>query len=158
MPVTRTTSTRSPSWTPAGAGADELKLHNGTVWRWNRPVYDIANGAAARAAWRTGCCRRPDGGRHGGERAVLLRAAAVLVEAERPLWSYMSFEAAHENFTTAARNGLDGHPVLAGLRLDPARRAGAAQAAADGRRGAGALGGARAGVRPLPAGHRAALA
>ena len=31
----------------------------------------------------------------------------VLVEAERPLWSYMSFDAAHENFTSAARNGLD---------------------------------------------------
>ena len=31
----------------------------------------------------------------------------VLVEAERPLWSYMSFDAAHENFTSAARNGMD---------------------------------------------------
>ena len=31
----------------------------------------------------------------------------ALVEAERPLWSYMSFDAAHENFTSAARSGLD---------------------------------------------------
>jgi len=31
----------------------------------------------------------------------------VLVEAERPLWSYMSFDAAHENFTDAARHGMD---------------------------------------------------
>jgi hypothetical protein len=31
-----------------------------------------------------------------------------LVEAERPLWSSMSFEAAEENFTTAARHGMEG--------------------------------------------------
>ena len=24
----------------------ELKLHNGTIYRWNRPVYDIAGGVA----------------------------------------------------------------------------------------------------------------
>ena len=30
-----------------------------------------------------------------------------MVEAERPLWSYMSFDAAHENFVSAARNGMD---------------------------------------------------
>ena len=22
----------------------ELRLHNGTIWRWNRPVYDIVDG------------------------------------------------------------------------------------------------------------------
>src|SRR5256885_10244885 len=32
----------------------------------------------------------------------------TLVEADRPLWSMMSFEAAEENFITAARHGLDG--------------------------------------------------
>jgi len=31
----------------------------------------------------------------------------VLVEADRPLWQSMSFEAAEENFTTAARHGMD---------------------------------------------------
>ena len=56
----------------------------------------------------------------------------VLVEAERPLWSSMSFEAAQENFTTAARHGLDGPLYWPGSGLDPARRAGAAQAAAAG--------------------------
>ncbi len=24
---------------------DELRLHNGTVYRWNRPVYDVSGGA-----------------------------------------------------------------------------------------------------------------
>jgi hypothetical protein len=86
---------------------DELKLHNGTVWRWNRPVYDIANGLPH--------VRLENRVLPAGPTAVDMVANAlffygllrVLVEAERPLWSYMSFDAAHENFTSAARNGMD---------------------------------------------------
>ncbi|TWH69595.1 hypothetical protein JD77_04605 [Micromonospora olivasterospora] len=33
----------------------ELRLHNGTVYRWNRPVYDVLR-AARTCGWRTGCC------------------------------------------------------------------------------------------------------
>jgi Glutamate-cysteine ligase family 2(GCS2) len=38
----------------AGAtpGLDELALHNGTVWRWNRPVYDSAGGGHLRIELR----------------------------------------------------------------------------------------------------------
>ena len=35
---------------------DELRLHNGTVYRWNRPVYDVSGGRPT-CGWRTGCCR-----------------------------------------------------------------------------------------------------
>ena len=85
----------------------ELKLHNGTVWRWNRPVYDIRNGVPH--------IRLENRVLPAGPTAVDMVANAlffygmlrVLVEAERPLWSYMSFDAAHENFTSAARSGLD---------------------------------------------------
>ena len=64
---------------------------------------------AARARREPGAARRADRRRHGGQRPAVLRPAArLLVEAERPLWSSMSFEAAQENFTTAARHGLDG--------------------------------------------------
>jgi hypothetical protein len=31
---------------------DELALHNGTVWRWNRPVYDCAGGGHLRIEFR----------------------------------------------------------------------------------------------------------
>jgi gamma-glutamyl:cysteine ligase YbdK (ATP-grasp superfamily) len=86
---------------------DELKLHNGTVWRWNRPVYDVAGGLPH--------IRVENRVLPAGPTAVDMVANAlffygllrVLVEAERPLWSYMSFDAAHENFTSAARSGLD---------------------------------------------------
>jgi hypothetical protein len=87
---------------------DELKLHNGTIWRWNRPVYDVANGVPH--------LRVENRVLPAGPTVVDMVANALffygllreLVEAERPLWSSMSFEAAEENFTTAARHGLDG--------------------------------------------------
>ena len=88
-------------------GLDELKLHNGTVWRWNRPVYDVAGGLPH--------VRVENRVLPAGPTAIDMVANAmffygllrVLVEAERPLWSYMSFDAAQENFTSSARNGLD---------------------------------------------------
>jgi hypothetical protein len=88
-------------------GLDELRLHNGTVWRWNRPVYDVAGGMPH--------VRLENRVLPAGPTAVDMVANAlffygllrVLVEADRPLWSYMSFDAAHENFTSAARHGLD---------------------------------------------------
>ena len=87
---------------------DELRLHNGTIWRWNRPVYDIADGVPH--------VRVENRVLPAGPTVVDMVANALffygllrtLVEAERPLWSMMSFEAAEENFTTAARHGMDG--------------------------------------------------
>jgi hypothetical protein len=87
---------------------DELRLHNGTIWRWNRPVYDIAGGVPH--------VRVENRVLPAGPTAVDMVANAlffygllrVLVEAERPLWSSMSFEAVEENFTTAALHGLEG--------------------------------------------------
>ncbi|MDN5751310.1 MAG: glutamate--cysteine ligase [Pseudonocardia sp.] len=89
-------------------GLDELRMHNGTIWRWNRPVYDIADGVPH--------IRVENRVLPAGPTVVDMVANALffygllreLVEAERPLWSSMSFEAAEENFTTAARHGLDG--------------------------------------------------
>ncbi|GAA3219710.1 glutamate-cysteine ligase family protein [Pseudonocardia petroleophila] len=89
-------------------GLDELRLHNGTIWRWNRPVYDIADGVPH--------LRVENRVLPAGPTVVDMVANALffygllreLVEADRPLWSSMSFEAAEENFTTAARHGLDG--------------------------------------------------
>lgn len=89
-------------------GLDELRMHNGTIWRWNRPVYDIADGVPH--------LRVENRVLPAGPTVVDMVANALffygllreLVEAERPLWSSMSFEAAEENFMTAARHGLDG--------------------------------------------------
>jgi gamma-glutamyl:cysteine ligase YbdK (ATP-grasp superfamily) len=86
---------------------DELKLHNGTIWRWNRPVYDVADGQPH--------IRLENRVLPAGPTAVDMVANAlffygllrVLVESDQPLWQSMSFEAAEENFTTAARHGME---------------------------------------------------
>ncbi|WP_372698095.1 glutamate--cysteine ligase [Arthrobacter sp. JSM 101049] len=98
---------RGPEKTRAGAPQlHELRLHNGTVYRWNRPIYDpgrelphlrlenrlLPGGPSvldtvANAAFFFGLVRR-------------------LRTAQRPLWSRMAFGTAAENFMACARNGL----------------------------------------------------
>jgi hypothetical protein len=86
----------------------EMTLHNGTIWRWNRPVYDVLGGVPH--------VRVENRVLPAGPTSVDMVANALLfygllrgmVEEERPLWTVMSFEAAQENFVTAARHGLEG--------------------------------------------------
>jgi hypothetical protein len=86
----------------------ELRLHNGTVYRWNRPVYDIS----------------PDFGMPhlrvenrvlpAGPTVVDMLANAAFyfglvrefAEADRPVWSQLPYPAAEQNFYLACREGL----------------------------------------------------
>lgn len=87
----------------------ELMLHNGTVWRWNRPIYapgqtgphlrvenrllpagPTVTDTIANAAFYYGLVKR-------------------LSDDARPVWSRMSFGSARENFFACARTGLDSH-------------------------------------------------
>ena len=54
----------------------ELKLHNGTVYRWNRPGLRGRARAPARARGEPRAARRPDRRRHPRQRRLLLRARA----------------------------------------------------------------------------------
>lgn len=89
--------------TPALA---ELRLHNGTVYRWNRPVYDVVGG---RPHLRVENRVLPS-----GPTVADMLANAVfyygllrrLARDQRPLWTQMSFAAAHDNFRAAARYGM----------------------------------------------------
>jgi hypothetical protein len=93
----------------------ELRLHNGTIYRWNRPIYDVVDGrphvrvenrvlpagptvvdVMANAAFYFGLVRR-------------------IAEQDRPVWTQMSFGAAEENFHSAARNGIDASVFWPGL-------------------------------------------
>jgi len=84
----------------------ELRLHNGTIYRWNRPVYDIMNG---RPHLRVENRVLP-----AGPTVVDLLANAAfyfglvrsLAEADRPVWTQLTFSQAEENFHVAARDGL----------------------------------------------------
>ncbi|MFN2562122.1 MAG: glutamate-cysteine ligase family protein [Jatrophihabitans sp.] len=98
----------------------ELRMHNGTVYRWNRPVYDVFRG---RPHLRVENRILPAGPTvvdvlaNGAFYYGLVRA---LVEEDRPLWSQMSFPAAFDNFETGARRGIDAHLYWPGLGEVPA--------------------------------------
>jgi hypothetical protein len=85
----------------------ELRLHNGTVYRWNRPVYDVSNG---RPHLRVENRVLPSG----PTVADLLANAAFyfglvrhLAEEERPVWSQLAFPTAEDNFHQGARRGIE---------------------------------------------------
>jgi hypothetical protein len=93
----------------------ELRLHNGTIWRWNRPVYDVVGG---RPHLRVENRVLP-----AGPTVVDMLASAAfyygmlrtLSEEDRPLWTKMSFAAAHHNFMAAAQHGMEARLYWPGL-------------------------------------------
>jgi hypothetical protein len=88
-------------------GLHELRLHNGTIYRWNRPIYDIAHGAPHLRVENRVLAAGPTVIDTIANAAFYYGLVRRLAEAERPLWSQMSFSAAEENFHTAAQQGID---------------------------------------------------
>ncbi len=98
----------------------ELRLHNGTIWRWNRPIYDTVG---ERPHLRVENRILPAGPTIIDvlANAVLYYGVvAALADDDRPIWTQMTFEAAHHNFVTAARDGLDAKLYWPGYRSVPA--------------------------------------
>ncbi len=85
----------------------ELRLHNGTIWRWNRPVYDIAGGRPHLRVENRVLPAGPTVVDTVANAAFYFGVVRTLAESERPLWSQMSFSAAEENFHVAARDGVE---------------------------------------------------
>ena len=128
----------------------ELRLHNGTVYRWNRPVYDVVDGrphlrvenrvlpagptvvdVLANAAFYYGALTvLASRGPAGLDEDVVRRREGEL-RRRRP---------------ARRRRGV----LLARLRRGHLGRTDAAPPAAEGRRGSGSLGGLHPGARPLP--------
>ncbi len=90
--------------TPALA---ELRLHNGTVYRWNRPVYDVVAGRPHLRIENRVLPAGPSVIDVMANAAFYYGAVKVLAESDRPVWSQMSFQAASENFTAGATKGID---------------------------------------------------
>ncbi|MDL9945539.1 glutamate--cysteine ligase [Gordonia sp. ABSL11-1] len=86
---------------------DELRLHNGTVYRWNRPVYDVIDGHAHLRVENRVLPAGPTVVDTMANAAFYYGAVRGLVESDRPLWSQMSFNAAAENLQSGARGGLE---------------------------------------------------
>ena len=85
----------------------ELRLHNGTVYRWNRPIYDVNNGVPHLRVENRLLAAGPTVVDTVANAAFYFGLVRMLAESERPLWSQMSFSAAEENFHLAARQGIE---------------------------------------------------
>ncbi len=98
----------------------ELRLHNGTIYRWNRPVYDVVEGTPHLRVENRVLPAGPTVVDTLANAAFYYGLVRTLAEHDRPLWSQMSFSAAEENFHVAARHGIEANLYWPGLGQVPA--------------------------------------
>jgi hypothetical protein len=84
----------------------ELRLHNGTVYRWNRPVYDISGGVPHLRVENRVLPAGPTVADMFANAAFYAGVTRSFAEADRPVWSQLPYELAASNFLTAAQRGL----------------------------------------------------
>jgi hypothetical protein len=85
----------------------ELRLHNGTIYRWNRPVYDVVDGRPHLRVENRVLPAGPTVVDMLANSAFYYGALRALSEDDRPIWTKLSFAAAERNFMAAARDGMD---------------------------------------------------
>jgi len=101
-------------------GLHELRMHNGTIYRWNRPVYDVYRGKPHLRVENRVLPAGPtvvDVLANGAFYYGLLR---VLSEEDRPIWTRLSFAAAEDNFRSGAQHGINAKIYWPGLGEVPA--------------------------------------
>jgi gamma-glutamyl:cysteine ligase YbdK (ATP-grasp superfamily) len=124
-----------PGPPPGGArgqapSLDELRLHQGTVWRWNRGIYDPAQGGHLRIEMRA---------LPAGPTVIdMLANAAFLIGLSLQLagqdqqWTYaLPFERADHNFYRAAQHGLSAQLTWPAGQRDQVRTVAAARLIAE---------------------------
>jgi hypothetical protein len=85
----------------------ELRLHNGTIYRWNRPIYDVADGQAHLRVENRTVPAGPTVVDIMANAALYYGLVRGLCAQDRPIWSRLSFAAARDNFHAGARDGID---------------------------------------------------
>ncbi len=93
----------------------ELRLHNGTVWRWNRPVYDVVDGVPHLRVENRVLPAGPTVVDVLANGAFYFGALRALADEDRPVWSRMSFGAAEDNFTSGCIRGLEATAYWPGM-------------------------------------------
>jgi gamma-glutamyl:cysteine ligase YbdK (ATP-grasp superfamily) len=109
-PLLPQTEDENPLAVLAGGGApslSELRLHNSTIWRWNRPVYDVADGVPHLRIENRVLPAGPTVIDVLANAAFFFGAMRGLTKLDRPVGSQMSFQAAEDNLYAAARLGMD---------------------------------------------------
>ncbi|GAA0474666.1 hypothetical protein Ade02nite_75350 [Paractinoplanes deccanensis] len=101
----------------------ELRLHNGTIYRWNRPVYDVMDGRPHLRVENRVLPSGPTVIDLLANAAFYFGAVRQLAEEERPIWSRLPFPTARDNFHAGARDGIEatmtwpGHGEIAATDL-----------------------------------------
>ncbi|GAA2269889.1 hypothetical protein GCM10010415_40160 [Streptomyces atrovirens] len=85
----------------------ELVLHNGTVYRWNRPVYGVADGVPHLRVENRVLPAGPTITDVIANAAFYYGVVRALAEDSRPVWTRLPFEAAAANFDAACKHGID---------------------------------------------------
>ena len=85
----------------------ELTLHNGTIYRWNRPVYDVARGRPHLRVENRVLPAGPTVVDSTANAVLYYGLLSAFVSQPTPIWNLMSFKAAEDNFFHAARSGLE---------------------------------------------------
>jgi gamma-glutamyl:cysteine ligase YbdK (ATP-grasp superfamily) len=84
----------------------ELTLHNGTIYRWNRPVYEVVRGRPHLRVENRVLPAGPTVPDAVANTALYYGLLNALVSQRPQMWDLMSFESATDNFFAAARHGL----------------------------------------------------
>ncbi|MEU0899688.1 glutamate-cysteine ligase family protein [Streptomyces massasporeus] len=85
----------------------ELTLHNGTIYRWNRPIYAVTESGPHLRIENRVLPAGPTVADIIANGAFYYGLTRALVDEDRPVWTRMSFSVAEENLHTAARDGID---------------------------------------------------
>lgn len=93
----------------------ELRLHNGTIYRWNRPIYDVVDGTPHLRVENRVLPAGPTVIDVMANAAFYYGALRALSEDDRPVWTKMTFAAAHDNFLEGARRGVEARMYWPGV-------------------------------------------
>jgi gamma-glutamyl:cysteine ligase YbdK (ATP-grasp superfamily) len=93
----------------------EMSLHNGTIYRWNRPVYAVVDGQPHLRVENRVLPAGPSVADVMANAAFYYGLIRTLADAQRPIWTQMSFATAGENLHEAARQGMDARLYWPGL-------------------------------------------
>jgi hypothetical protein len=84
----------------------ELTLHNGTIYRWNRPVYEVVDGVPHLRVENRVLPAGPTVADVLANAAFYYGLVRALAEAPRPVWHRLPFGAAAANFDAGCRDGI----------------------------------------------------
>ena len=98
----------------------EMRLHNGTIYRWNRPIYDVADGKPHLRLENRVLPAGPTVVDTLADAAFYYGTLRMLAHEDRPVWTRLAFSTAHANFLEGSRQGIDADLFWPGVGEMPA--------------------------------------